>query len=346
MHPTLSDHPTIALVMMSAIGDAVHALPVVNSIRAAKPEAHITWILQPGPYALVKDHPAVNEFIIFDRKQGLRAFRDVYEQVRGREFDLVIALQVYFKAGVITGMLRSKRKLGFDRARARDMNWLFTSERIPARGQRHVQDQYIEFLEHLGIEPRLEWGFGSTPEERERYAGALPHFDGPTVAMVVGTSKPAKEWPAERYAELADRLHNELGARVVMVGGRSDRELAAAEIIEARAEHPPLNLLEWDLRKLVYLIECAEVLVSPDTGPLHMSIALGTPTVSLIGYTNPKRVGPYRRFPELMIDAYGEPGEDYEVTAEYRTGRMERITVDQVMEKVRLALDICHPSRP
>ena len=207
MQSTLSDHPKIALVMMSAIGDAVHALPVVNSIRAARPGAHITWILQPGPYALVKDHPAVDEFIVFDRKKGWRAFRDIHNQVRGREFDLVIALQVYFKAGIITGMLRSPRKLGFDRARARDMNWLFTSERIPARGQRHVQDQYFEFLEHLGIEPRLEWGMGSTPEERERYSDALPPFDGPTVAMVVGTSKPAKEWPAERYAELADRLH-------------------------------------------------------------------------------------------------------------------------------------------
>ncbi|HET7276382.1 MAG TPA: glycosyltransferase family 9 protein [Longimicrobiaceae bacterium] len=339
MHTTLPDHPKIAIVMMSAIGDAVHALPVVNSLRAAMPGARITWILQPGPYALVRDHPAVDEFIVFDRKKGWRGFRDVFNAVRGRHFDLVIALQVYFKAGVITGMIRSPRKLGFDRARARDMNWLFTSERIPARGQRHVQDQYFEFLEHLGVEPRLEWGFGSTPAEREKYADALRPFDGPTVGLVVGTSKPAKEWPPERYAELINRLHDELGARAVVVGGRSERELAAAAIVESRTEHPPLNLLEWDLRKLVYLLENVDVLVSPDTGPLHMAIALGTPTVSLIGYTNPKRVGPYRRFPDLMIDAYGDPGEDYPVSADYRTDRMERITVDDVFNKVKLALE-------
>jgi heptosyltransferase I len=328
----------IAIVMMSAIGDAVHVLPIVHSIRAAAPDVHITWVIQPGPYALVRGHPAVDEFIVFDRKAGSKGFLGLYTQTREPRFDLVIALQVYFKAGVITAMLRAPRKLGFDRARARDANWLFTTERIPPRGQRHVQDQYVEFLEHLGIEPRLEWGLGPTAEEQARYADALPPTDRPTVAFVVGTSKPAKEWPAERYAELADRLHDEMGARVVLVGGRSERELAAAEVIRERATHPPLDLLEWDLRKLVYLIDRADVLVSPDTGPLHIGVALGTPTVALVGYTNPKRVGPYRRFHDLMVDAYGDPGEDYPVTAEYREGRMERITTEQVLEKVKLAL--------
>jgi heptosyltransferase I len=333
------DGKRIAIVMMSAIGDAVHALPVVNSLRAAAPRAHITWIIQPAPHALVAGHPAVDEFVLFDRKKGWRAFRDVQRAVGGRRFDLVIALQVYFKAGVITAMLDSPRKLGFDRGRARDLNWAFTTERIPARGPRHVQDQYVEFLEHLGVPVRLEWGLGSTPEERARYAGALPERSGPLVAMVVGTSKPGKEWPAERYAELADRLHAELGATCVLVGGRSERELAAAETIGRLARHPPLDLLEWDLRKLVYRIERADVLVSPDTGPLHIGVALGTPSVALMGYTNPKRVGPYRRFHDLLVDAYGDPGEDYAVSAEYRQGRMERIAVEEVLDRVRLALE-------
>ncbi|HEX8430885.1 MAG TPA: glycosyltransferase family 9 protein, partial [Longimicrobium sp.] len=317
----------IAVVMMSAIGDAVHALPVINSLRAAAPDAHITWIIQPGPHGLVTGHPAVDEFILFDRKRGWRAYADVRDAVRGRRFDLVIALQVYFKAGLVTQILRSPRKLGFDRARARDANWLFTTERIPARGQRHVQDQYFEFLEHLGVPPLFEWRLGPTAEESARYASALPPDPRPTVAFVVGTSKPAKEWPAERYAALADLLA-ERGMRTVLVGGRSPRELAAAATIARLARHPPLDLLEWDLRKLVYLLDRVDVLVSPDTGPLHVGVALGTPTVSLIGYTNPKRVGPYRRFHDLMIDAYGDPGEDYPITAEYRPGRMERITVD------------------
>src|SRR5690606_13293255 len=132
--------------------------------------------------------------------------------------------------------------------------------------------------------------------ERTRYRDLLPDADRPTVSLVVGTSKPAKEWPADRYVALVDRLHDEVGARCILVGGRSERELAVADAIEAGATHPPLRLLEWDLRRLVYLLDSSDVLVSPDTGPLHIGVALGTPTVSLLGYTNPKRVGPYRRF--------------------------------------------------
>lgn len=328
----------VAIVMMSAIGDAVHALPVVNSLRAAAPGIHITWIIQPGPHALVANHPAVDEFVIFDRKRGWRAFADVRSALRGRRFDLVIALQVYLKAGLVTALIDSPRKLGFDRERARDFNWLFTTERIAPRGQRHVQDQYIEFLEHLGVPPLLEWGLGPTEDEAARYAPLLDGVGRPRAAFVVGTSKPGKEWPAERYAKVIDVLEGDLGVRTMLVGGRSPRELEAAATIERLARHRPLNLLEWDLRRLVYLIDQSDVLVSPDTGPLHAGVALGTPTVALMGYTNPKRVGPYRRFPDLLIDAYGDPGEDYPVSAEYRPGHMERITPEQVLEKVELAL--------
>jgi heptosyltransferase I len=329
----------IAIVMMSAVGDAVHVLPLVNSIKAAAPDSHITWIVQPGPHALVEGHPGVDEFVIFDRKRGLAAFRQIRRELRGKRFDLVIAPQVYFKAGLVTAMAKAPRKVGFDRARARDLNWLFTNERIPAHAPQHVQDQYLEFLEYLGVPAVMEWGLGPTEEEAARYAGILSPHEGPTVAFVVGTSKPAKEWPALRYAQLADRIHEELGGRVVLVGGKSEREMAAAQAVLTLAEHPPESLLEWDLRRLVYLLDRVDVLVSPDTGPLHIGVALGTPSVALMGYTNPRRVGPYRRFADLLVDAYGDPGEEYPVSAEYRQGRMERIGVDEVMERVRLALE-------
>lgn len=328
----------VAIVMMSAVGDAVHVLPVIHSLKAAAPDVHVTWVIQPGAYGLVKDHPAVDDFVVFDRKQGWRGFVRLWREVRGRRFDLVLALQVYFKAGIVTAMLRAPRKVGFDRARARDANWLFTTERIPPGGQRHVQDQYLEFLEHLGIPPVLEWGLEPTAAEVARYQALLPPSDVPTVAFVVGTSKPAKEWPAERYAALADVLAADPGVRCVLVGGRSGREAAAARTIREAAANPPLDLLEWDLRRLVYLLHRADVVVSPDTGPLHIAVALGTPSVALAGYTNPKRVGPYRRFPELLVDAYGDPGEAYGPSAEYREGRMERIDVETVAKRVRLAL--------
>lgn len=329
----------VAIVLLTAIGDMVHALPVVRSLRAANADVHITWIVQPGPMGLLEGHPDVDELIPFDRKRGWRAFRDLRRAMRGRRFDLVLALQDYMKAGVITAILPAPRKLGLDRRRARDLNWLFTTERVAPRPAGHMQDQYLEYLEHLDVPVRREWRLGPWSAERERYAGLLPPFDGPTVALVVGTSRPAKEWPVERYAELADRVARELGGRCVLVGGLSAREQEAAAGIERLADHPPLDLRAWDLRRVVYLLSEADVLVSPDTGPLHIGVALNTPSVALMGYTNPKRVGPYRRFSELLIDAYGDPGEDYPPDAGYREGRMERITVEEVFRKVELALE-------
>lgn len=336
----------VAIVLLTAVGDMVHALPVVRSLREANPNVRITWIVQPGPMGLLVGHPDVDELVPFDRKRGWTAFRDLRRQMRGRRFDLVIALQDYMKAGIITALLPARRKLGLDRGRARDLNWLFTSERVRPRPVGHMQDQYLEYVEHLGIPVHLEWRIGPTPDEVERYAGLLPPFDGPTVAMVVGTSRPAKEWPVERYARLADRIATELGGRCILVGGKSAREEEAAGQIREMAEHPPLDLREWDLRRVVYLLDRSDVLVSPDTGPLHIAVAMNVPSVALMGYTNPRRVGPYRRFADLLIDAYGEPGEDYAPTEDYREGRMERIGVEAVLEKVRLGLSRYRRDRP
>jgi heptosyltransferase I len=334
----------VALVMMSAIGDVVHALPLVNSIRAAAPDVQLSWVIQPVPHQLLTGHAAVDEFILFNRPRGWRAYLEFRRSLRGRRFDLVIDPHVFFKAGAITGMLRAPRKLGFDRARAPDLNWLFSTERLPPRPRAHVQDEVLEFVDYLGVPRRMEWGIGPSPAEEARYRSLLPADPRLTVAVVMASSKAEKDWPAERYPALIERLTTELGCRVVVVGGRTDREGRAAALLGRFPSRDLLDLREWDLRRLVYLLHRADVVVTPDTGPLHVAVALGTPTVSLMGYTNPKRVGPYR-FRELMVDAFGDPGEVYGPEARYRTGRMERISVEDVLRKVQLAL-ATEPSGP
>lgn len=335
---TLRPGARVCIVLLTAVGDIVHAMPVVNALRRHVSGVHITWVIQPGPAGLIRGHPSVDELIVFERKRGMRAFLDVRRELATKEFDLVILLQPYLKAGVIAGFARAPLKLGYDRHRGRDLSWMMVNRRLPAHPPQHIQDQYLEFLAALGIpaEP-LAWDLGPTREEEARYADLLPSHDGPTVAFVVGTSKPEKEWPAERYAAVMDALAERHGARSILVGAPSPREDAAAAAIRASAKHPPIDLRAWDLRRVAYLIDRADVLVSPDTGPLHIGVALGTPTVGLMGYTNPKRYGPWRRFHDLLIDAFGDPGEDYPVTSKHRPERMERITADQVIEKVELA---------
>jgi heptosyltransferase I len=150
----IRDGTRVAIVMLSAIGDAVHVLPVVTAIKRHAPGCHITWVLQPGPASLVRGHPAVDDIVIFDRRGGLGAFRAVARELRKRQCDLVIDLQTSLKAGIITLLSGAPVRMGFDRARAKDLNTLFTNRRIPAGRNQHVQDQYFEFLTELGIEPR------------------------------------------------------------------------------------------------------------------------------------------------------------------------------------------------
>jgi heptosyltransferase I len=339
--PVLAGVPdNVCIVMMSAVGDAVHVLPVINALKRANSRTRITWILQPGPAALVRGHRSVDEIVVFDRSRGLRAFTDVASAMSKRRFDLVINLQVYFKAGIVTASTHAPIKLGFDRARARDMNWLFTNRKIPAHPIQHVQDQYFEFLTALGVSPEpVEWDLGPWPQERQWQREFVASIDRPIASIVVATSKPEKDWLPERWAEVSDALHENFGMQVVLVGGRTERELNAERIVLERATYKPRSELGSGLRNLVSILDASALVLSPDTGPLHMSVALNRPTISLIGYTNPKRTGPYRRFHDLLIDAYGEPGENYPITMENRPGRMKRIETRHVLEKVQLWRD-------
>lgn len=325
----------ICIVMMSAAGDVVHVLPVLNAIRRAHPGARVTWVLQPGPATLVQGHPAVDEIILFDRSRGWRAFLEVRAALAARRFDLVLNLQVYFKAGIVTAFTHAPVKLGFDRARARDFNWLFTNRKIPPHENQHVQDQYFEFLRAIGIEPEpVAWNLGPWPDERPWQRDFFAPIERPVVAMVVATSKPEKDWLPERWAELADSLYHDFGLEPLIVGGRSDRELHAERVIRERARHTPRSALGSGLRKLVAILDGSALAIAPDTGPLHMAVAIERPVVSLMGYTNPKRTGPYRKFHDLIVDAYGNPGEDYPISMENRPGRMSRIQVRDVLERV------------
>ena len=327
----------ICIVMMSAVGDAVHVLPVINAIKRARPESWITWVLQPAPATLVRDHSSVDEVILFDRSRGIAGMRDVIAQLRERKFDLLIDLQVYFKAGIITAFSGARRRLGFNRSRARDVNWLFTNERIPPHPIQHVQDQYFEFLHHLGIDPEpVEWRIGPYESERGWQRQFVSQFTRPLASIVVATSKPEKDWPPERWAEICDILSERYGLQPVLVGGTSAREAAAAETILAQSKSRPHSALGSGLRNLISILDASELVLAGDTGPLHMSVALNRPIITLMGYTDPRRTGPYRKFHDLLIDAYHDPGEAGPVTMITKHDRMSRITVQDVEEKLKI----------
>jgi len=325
----------IGIVMMSAIGDAVHVLPVVTALKRHEPSCRIAWVLQPGPASLVRGHPSVDEIIMFDKGRGVRGLLDVRRALGAQSLDLLIDLQVYAKASLVTALAPAPVKLGFDRARARDLNWLVTTRRIPPHPPQHVQDQYLEFLTALGIpaDP-VGWELGPWPAERDRQQALVAPLGRPLATLVIGASHPEKEWPADRWAAVCDALVERWGLVPVLAGGSTERERATERAIAARARHRPHSTLGVPLRDLVMLLDASELVISLDTGPLHLAVALDRPVISLMGYNNPKRVGPYRRFHDLIIDAYGDPGENYPISPAHRYGRMRRIQVDDVLARV------------
>ena len=317
--------------MMSAVGDVVHVMPIIHALKAHAPSCHITWVVQPGPGSLVRGHPLVDDMIEFDRSRGWRAYVDVHRALASRNFDVVLALQVYFKAGLITAFTNSPVKLGFDRRRARDLNWVFTTHAIPPHDGQHVQAQYFEFLDALGVPHGTpEWTLGPFNDaERQWQRDFVQQFARPIAPIVVATSKAEKDWMPERWAQVCHMLWNDFGLQPVLVGGKSTRETLAADLI-VRDAPMAYSALGSGLRRLSAILDASAVVLSPDTGPLHLAVALRAPVIGLMSYTNPKRVGPFDYSKDLLIDAYGDPGENYPIDMTYRTGRMPRITVDHV----------------
>jgi heptosyltransferase I len=350
--------------MLSAIGDAVQVLPVASALRRAFPHLHLSWVLQRVPLSLVQGHPAVDEFIPFHRGDrsrpwrsvvgGWRGIRSAVQRLReiaarqpGGRFDLLLDLQVYLKAGLITAFTPARVKLGFDSGRTRDLNRLFTTHRIPPhpQGAGHIQEQYFEFLDFIGVDPEpVEFGLDLSEAERESQQVFRSDIGRPYCAMVVASSDVRKNWTPEGYARVAAEVGNSFGLRPILVGGHSDLEEGMARAILNRSGSIVVDARGGGLRRLLWLLDGAALVISPDTGPLHMARAMETPVVGLFGFTNPKRSGPYQRFSELVVDGYARyPGEVYSVSRERRSGGMGRITPAMVLERVERALTRSEP---
>ena len=326
---------SVAVVMLSTAGGAVWTLPLLNAIKRAHPEARISWVMQPGASLLVEGHPSVDRIIPFERSAGLGAYGKLRRAVQGEQFDAVLVLQAYLKAGAVGALLPTTRRIAIDRQRARDFSWIFSAERIPSRPIGHMQDQFLEYLEPLGIpaEP-MTYRLGPWESEREWQRRFFEQFTRPAVPLVIGTTKSDKDWPVEHWAEIVDILWHDFALEPVLVGGRSPRELHAEQVIMTRARHKPRSALGSGLRRLVSILDGSALVIAPDTGPLHMAVAIDKPVIGLFGYTNPKRTGPYRKFGDLLVDAFGDAGEEYTAAEPNRPARMNLITVGDVLDKV------------
>lgn len=246
------------------------------------------------------------EFISYDKRGGFAEFRRVRRELSTRRFDLLLHMQLAFRASLLSTAVRARVKLGFDRARARELQWLFTTDRIRAAGDQHVLDSLFGFTEALGVHDRSLDFAVTLPAEALGYAARLMPDARPTLVISGCSSHRFRNWRPEYYARAAEHAVRAHGMRVILCGGPGAVEREMADAIVAHSAVPVLDQVGKDtLPELLAVLARAHALLTPDSGPAHMATMVGTPVIGLYAPTNPARSGPYLSR-AYTVDRYAE----------------------------------------
>jgi len=340
-----SEPKNICILRLSAVGDVCHSVPVVRAIQDHWPTTNITWVIGKLESTLVGDIPGVT-FNILDKSGGWRAYRDLRREMQGRAFDLLVHMQVSLRSSATSRLISSPVRLGFDRARARDFQWLFTTDRIEAKKNQHVMDGLFGFTEALGIkEPNLWWDIPIPDRAREFTA---KHIQADTRTLVISPCSTSRyrnwrNWSVEGYAAVADHAVEKHGMRVILTGGPTTMETQYGNEICGITRHTPRNLIgQTSLKELLALLDEAHVLIAPDSGPVHMATTVGTPVIGLYATSNPMRTGPYfsrqwvvNKYPEALEAELGKTVDQVPWGKRVRNpAAIDRIRVSDVTDKL------------
>ncbi|MEW4567096.1 glycosyltransferase family 9 protein [Tautonia sp. JC769] len=289
----------VCLIKPSALGDVIHALPVLATLRERWPSAHFSWVINQGLVDLVRGHPALDDVIPFDRSRagfgprGLALTSRFVVDLRRRGFDLAIDLQGLLRSGLMTFATAAPVRIG--RADAREGASLFYTHRVSSDAS-HAVDRLLAIPKALGARdgsPRFDLAIDD--EDRQWATSALAGLPRPFLVLNPGARWLTKRWPPGHYAEVARRAVGRFGAGLIVVGAAEDRPLAAA----IRRELDPLGLPIRDLTgqtslmRLAAIMERSDLVLSNDTGPLHLAVASGARVIAIFTCTDPDKTGPY-----------------------------------------------------
>ncbi|WP_300173042.1 glycosyltransferase family 9 protein [uncultured Aliivibrio sp.] len=330
---------SLCILRLSAIGDVCHAIAAVQAIQKEWPSTKITWIVGKIEAQLIHDLPGIT-VIPFDKKLGFKGMKAIWTLLKDQKFDALVHMQLALRASVLTAGINAKYKVGFNRKRAKEGQWLFTNRKIEDTASAHVLDSFYSFVEYLGV-PKSEptWNI---PLSNDDFAFVNSHIpsENPYVVISPAASKDERNWLTERYAQLADWL-NEQGYQVVLCGSPSDREKQLGEHIESLTQLPIINLIgKTSLKQLTAILNKAQVVIAPDSGPAHIATTQNTPVIGLYGHSNPKRTGPYNSLP-YVVSVYehhvtqqqNKPIDDLKWSTRVKGDHiMQDITLDMVTE--------------
>jgi heptosyltransferase I len=301
----------ILIIKLSAIGDVMHTLPVLNVLRRQYPNAHITWLVEEASADLVQNHPALDRVLVSRRKSWIRGLcssqwrrhlREIIrfvQSLRDCEYDMVFDFQAALKGAAWVALARGRRKIGFGRGlEHQEYSYVVLNERIPAVSMEiHALDRGMMMLKAAGIPCHdIEYRLPITPDHR-RCAQRLLTERGlapgqPFVVLNPMAKWDTKLWDQQKFAELADRIQTACRVPIVFTGGPEDQPYIDAIIGHMKTKGDSLAG-RTDLMTLAALLQAAALMITTDTGPMHMAAAVGTPTVVLFGPTAPWRTGPY-----------------------------------------------------
>ncbi|MEW5725366.1 MAG: glycosyltransferase family 9 protein [Thermodesulfobacteriota bacterium] len=294
----------VLVIKLSALGDVVMSLPFLEALRRTWPGARLTWVVEEAAAGLLVGHPHLDRIIVFGRRRWLAelkkgrpasalrqalAFR---RELRRETYDVVVDLQGLLKSGILIFSSRGRRKIGFDRTR--ELNWVFLNEKLPPYDpDRHAVLRYLDAAAHLGADISGGPVFHLPPDAgaATQAAALLAGAGSPLVAVNPGAKWSSKLWPAGHWIKLCRRAFEELGAAVVLTGSADE---AGANAGIAGGAPGTLDLTgRTGLKVLAEVFRRADVVVGPDTGPVHLAAAVGTKVVALFGPTAPWRTGPW-----------------------------------------------------
>lgn len=324
---------------LSALGDVTHVLPLVHTLRDAWPDARLAWVIGGVERRLLDGLPGV-DFLVYDKSSGLAGMRALRRALPVPRFDVLLQLQLAARANLLSAFIPARRRIGYDRSRSKELHSLFIDERIADRPRIHVLDAIGSFCEPLGLaRGPVRWDLPVPADARDWARAQWPDDGIPTLAISPCSSHPLRNWRSERYAAVADHAV-ERGWRVVLCGGRSALERDTADAIVAAMRHPALDLVGRDtLKQLPALLERARLVMTPDSGPMHIANAMGTKVLGLHAATNPARSGPYsdQRF---CVDRYDDAARRFRRrpaaelpwgTRIEQSGVMDLVTVDDAI---------------
>ena len=365
----------ICVLRLSALGDICNVVPAIRAMQHQWPDARITWIVGRAEHSLLSGLDGV-ELAVYDKSTGLKGMYALWRQLSKTRFDVLVHAQQSIRASILSLGLKARVRLGYDPARAKDHQTWFTNCKLAPHPEAHVLASFVDFARALGVSDdyttrdSLEWRI---PIPDSAFTEAAEITEGVRYMVLSPCATPRRRnyrnWTAEGYAAVVDYAYRQHGLVTVLTGGRRDEEQAMiADIMERtrqlRAEQGseeggPIDASgKTSLKGLLALIRRARAVIAPDSGPVHMANALGTPVLGLFATTNPDRAAPYlwrdyvvNRYPDAVTRYMHSTLDDITWGARVRhPDAMQLITVNDVTSHLDRLLNVTavrdHDDRP